>query len=40
MHLYAGKLPFDYLPEVAAGVPPHVQCMCEAVLAFVETTSP
>ena len=28
--------PFDYLPEVAAGVQPHVQRMLEAVLAFVE----
>ncbi|MDP9606869.1 UNVERIFIED_ORG: N-formylglutamate deformylase [Variovorax paradoxus] len=30
------KLPFDYLPEVAAGVQPHVRRMIEAVLAFVE----
>lgn len=30
------KLPFDYLPEVAAGVQPHVRRMLEAVLAFVE----
>ena len=30
-------LPFDYLPEVAAGVQPHVRRMLEAVLAFVET---
>ncbi|MGJ7494656.1 N-formylglutamate deformylase [Variovorax sp. RT4R15] len=29
-------LPFDYLPEVAAGVQPHVRRMLEAVLAFVE----
>jgi N-formylglutamate deformylase len=29
--------PFDYLPEVAAGVQPHVQRMLEAVLAFVES---
>jgi N-formylglutamate deformylase len=29
-------LPFDYLPEVAAGVQPHVRRMIEAVLAFVE----
>ncbi len=29
--------PFDYLPEVAAGVQPHVRKMLEAVLAFVET---
>ena len=28
--------PFDYLPDVAAGVQPHVQRMLEAVLAFVE----
>lgn len=28
-------LPFDYLPEVAAGVRPHVRKMLEAVLAFV-----
>jgi N-formylglutamate deformylase len=28
--------PFDYLPEVAAGVQPHVRRMLEAVLAFVE----
>ncbi|HEY9028817.1 N-formylglutamate deformylase [Variovorax atrisoli] len=30
------KLPFDYLPEVAAGVQPHVRRMIEAVLDFVE----
>ena len=30
------KLPFDYLPEVAAGVQPHVRRMIEAVLEFVE----
>jgi N-formylglutamate deformylase len=30
------KLPFDYLPEVAAGVQPHVRRMLEAVLAYVE----
>ena len=29
-------LPFDYLPEVAAGVQPHVRRMIEAMLAFVE----
>lgn len=29
--------PFDYLPEVAAGVQPHVRKMLEAVLAFVES---
>ncbi|MGJ7568667.1 N-formylglutamate deformylase [Variovorax sp. GB1R11] len=29
-------LPFDYLPEVAAGVKPHVRRMIEAVLEFVE----
>jgi N-formylglutamate deformylase len=29
--------PFDYLPDVAAGVQPHVRRMLEAVLAFVET---
>ena len=29
-------LPFDYLPNVAAGVQPHVRRMIEAVLAFVE----
>jgi N-formylglutamate deformylase len=28
--------PFEYLPDVAAGVQPHVRCMLEAVLAFVE----
>ncbi len=28
--------PFDYLPEVAAGVQPHVRRMLEVVLAFVE----
>ena len=28
--------PFDYLPEAAAGVQPHVRRMLEAVLAFVE----
>jgi len=32
-------LPFDYLPEVAAGVQPHVRRMIEAVLAFVEGSS-
>ncbi|MDM0111615.1 N-formylglutamate deformylase [Variovorax sp. J22R133] len=30
------QLPFDYLPEVAAGVRPHVRRMLEAVLGFVE----
>ena len=30
------QLPFDYLPEVAADVQPHVRRMLEAVLAFVE----
>lgn len=30
-------LPFDYLPDVAAGVQPHVRRMLEAVLQFVET---
>lgn len=30
-------LPFDYLPDVAAGVKPHVRRMLEAVLAFVES---
>ncbi|MGJ7605798.1 N-formylglutamate deformylase [Variovorax sp. LT1R20] len=34
------KLPFDYLPEVAAGVQPHVRRMIEAVLAFVEGRAP
>ncbi|KQP18103.1 N-formylglutamate deformylase [Pseudorhodoferax sp. Leaf267] len=29
-------LPFDYLPEVAAGVQPHLQRMLQAVLAFAE----
>ncbi|UST52545.1 N-formylglutamate deformylase (plasmid) [Comamonadaceae bacterium OTU4NAUVB1] len=29
-------LPFDYLPDVAAGVQPHVRRMIKAVLAFVE----
>jgi len=29
-------LPFDYLPDVAAGVQPHVRRMIEAVLEFVE----
>ena len=28
--------PFDYLPEVAAGVQPHVRRMLEEVLSFVE----
>jgi N-formylglutamate deformylase len=32
-------LPFDYLPNVAAGVQPHVRRMIEAVLAFVEARS-
>jgi N-formylglutamate deformylase len=31
--------PFDYLPEVAAGVQPHVCKMLEAVLAFVESAA-
>lgn len=30
------RLPFDYLPDVAAGVQPQVRRMLEAVLAFVE----
>ena len=30
-------LPFDYLPEVAAGVQPQVRRMIEAVLDFVES---
>jgi N-formylglutamate deformylase len=30
--------PFDYLPEVAAGVQPHVRRMLEAVLAFLEAS--
>jgi N-formylglutamate deformylase len=30
------KLPFDYLPEVAAGVQPQVRRMIEAVLDFIE----
>jgi N-formylglutamate deformylase len=29
-------LPFDYLPDVAAGVQPHVRRMLEAALAFAE----
>ncbi|MDB5732291.1 MAG: N-formylglutamate deformylase [Variovorax sp.] len=29
-------LPFDYLPDVAAGVQPHVRRLLEAVLEFVE----
>ena len=29
--------PFEYLPDVAAGVKPHVRRMLEAVLAFVES---
>jgi N-formylglutamate deformylase len=29
--------PFDFLPEVAAGVQPHVRRMLETVLAYVET---
>jgi N-formylglutamate deformylase len=29
--------PFEYLPDVAAGVKPHVKRMLEAVLAFVES---
>lgn len=32
----AEQPPFDYLPEVAAGIQPHVRRMLEAVLAFVE----
>ncbi len=34
------RWPFDYLPEVAAGVQPHVRRMLEAVLAFVERSVP
>lgn len=30
------SLPFDYLPEVAAGVQPHLRRMLEAALAFAE----
>jgi N-formylglutamate deformylase len=30
------QLPFDYLPQVAAGVKPYVRDMLEAVLAFAE----
>ena len=33
-------LPFDYLPEVAAGVQPHVRRMLEAVLAFAVSAAP
>ena len=33
-------LPFDYLPDVAAGVQPHVRRMLEAVLAFASTPTP
>ena len=29
-------LPFDYLPEVAAGIQPHLQRMVEAALAFAQ----
>ena len=29
--------PFEYLPDDAAGVKPHVRCMLEEVLAFVES---
>ena len=32
-------LPFDYLPEVAAGVQPHLRRMLEAALAFAATQS-
>lgn len=31
------QLPFHYLPEVAAGVQPHLQRLLEAVLDFVQT---
>ncbi|MFT4266815.1 MAG: N-formylglutamate deformylase [Xenophilus sp.] len=30
------RLPFDYLPDVAAGVQPHVRRMLEAVLTYAE----
>jgi N-formylglutamate deformylase len=30
-------LPFDYLPEVAARVQPHLKHLLEAMLAFAET---
>ena len=33
-------LPFDYLPEVAAGVQPHVKRMLQAVLAFAAREKP
>ena len=29
-------LPFDYLPEVAAGVQPHLKRLLEAALAFAQ----
>ncbi len=32
-------LPFDYLPEVAAGVQPHLRRMLEAALAFAAAQS-
>jgi N-formylglutamate deformylase len=31
------KLPFDYMPELAAGIQPHLKTMLEAVLRFVES---
>lgn len=34
------RWPFEYLPDVAAGVQPHVRRMLEAVLAFVERQVP
>lgn len=32
------QMPFDYLPEAAAKVQPHLQAMLQAVLAFAETS--
>jgi N-formylglutamate deformylase len=29
-------LPFDYLPEIASGVQPHVRRMLQAMLAFAQ----
>jgi len=34
------QMPFDYLPEAAAQVQPHLQAMLQAVLRFAETARP
>jgi N-formylglutamate deformylase len=34
------QMPFDYLPETAARVQPHLQAMLQAVLRFAEPARP